>query len=178
MNSLQYAKWTRYGGIGAAAAALIAVIAVSILRPDRKTDPEDKFVQNVTQHPFSQADLQTREALRRQWRSFPPETRRRIFEKIARVRLEAVRREMEKLPPEQRAQRIREAVQKMRERRKTLAPEQRRRLRERLRNPEAREMIANVMQFYHQELTARERAELDPLVQEWLWQMEQLGQGP
>ncbi len=178
MDSLTRARRIRWIALGAAAAALTAGLLLSILRPAREPPPEDRFVQDVIGHPYAQADPRTREALRRRWRSFPPETRRRIFEKIARARLDALRLETAKLSPAERSRRIQNALRAMRERRRRLTPQQRRAMQQRLRSPEAREMVRNVLHFYRNQLTARERAELDPLVHEWLRQLEQLGQGP
>ena len=47
-------------------------------------------------------------------------------------------------------------------------------MRERLESPAGKEAVKNVLDFYQSELKARERAELDPLVHEWLYQAEQL----
>ena len=47
-------------------------------------------------------------------------------------------------------------------------------LREQLTSAQGREMVQTVMTFYQTELTARERAELDPLAQAWMAQAEEL----
>ena len=64
----------------------------------------------------------------------------------------------------------------MRERYKNLSDEEKQAARERMNSGEARVMIEKVMGFYQNELTAKERAELDPLMQEWFNQIENLSQ--
>ena len=40
-----------------------------------------------------------------------------------------------------------------------------------------KEMVQKMMHFYHKELTAKERAELDPLLHEWMYQITELTRG-
>lgn len=175
LDSLTRTRWTRRAAIGAGTAALLGLVLAGMLRPEPEPSPEDAFVQGLLQQPFAQSDAATREEMRRQWEEFPPEVRSRIFTNVARARLDTLRQELDGLGADERSERVRQALVEMRLRRQQLGPEDQRRIQERLATPEARQMVTAILGFYRDELTARERAELDPLLQEWLWQIEQLG---
>ena len=90
------------------------------------------------------------------------------------LNLDEMRAETTGLTPAEREERIRQAVLEMRRQRERLSSTEQAHIRQRLQDPQTREMVKQVMGFYREELTARERAELDPLLQEWLVQLERL----
>jgi hypothetical protein len=174
VDSLARARYLRWLWVGGGSVLLVGLIAFHALRPSQEAAPEDAFAEAVVAVRPDQLSLQQREQLRRQWESFPPEARARIFRTVASARLDELRAETASLTPDERSQRIRLAVEQMRRRRQGLTPAEREQAQQRLRDPQTQEMVRQAMGFYRQELTARERAELDPLVQEWLVQIEQL----
>ncbi|MBN2451615.1 MAG: hypothetical protein JXR77_14600 [Lentisphaeria bacterium] len=177
MDSLSRAKAVRCGAIAAFSCLLVLFVVVAALRNAPEPTAADLFVQDVLERPAARATAEEREELRRQWERFSPETRERVFTEIARARLDEIRGEVSELTPEQRQARIRTAIEDMRRHRGGLSPQERQQIQKRLQDPETQAMVRRFMAFYREELTARERAELDPLVQEWLIQVDHLGRG-
>lgn len=176
VGSLERKKRIRLIAAAAALVLLLAVIVGGVLTPS----PEEEegvaaFTTDVLAADPQSLPRARREALRQQWERFSPETRRAVFTEVARTRLEAMREHTRGLTPEQRAARIAEAVAQMRTRRRLLDPTERARIRGRLTSQDGREMVDHVLRFYQTELSAKERAELDPLVHEWLAQLAALG---
>lgn len=158
--------------LGAGASVLVGMMLWSISRPS----PEEKAAVDFSRvllagNPESMT-LEQRESLRRQWERFSPETRKEIFFRVSRENLARVRAETEKMSPEERRTRIDAEVRRLQARRQRLSEEERQEIRERLQTQEAREMVKAFMEFYSTEMTAKERAELDPLVNEWLTMVE------
>jgi hypothetical protein len=160
--------------VAAGIAVIAGLITYHALRPSKALAPEDEFAQSVLIARPADLPLEQREQLRAQWEGFPPEARARIFRTVAGARLDEMRAETAALTPEQRSERIRQMVEEMRRRRQQLSPADREHIQQRLQDPQTREIVKQVMEFYRQELTARERAEMDPLLQEWLVQLDQL----
>ena len=175
MDSLSKTRLLQRLAIGFGVAGLGAVLAWHALRPDAPSAPEDEFAESILASRPGEIGADQREHLRQQWESFPPETRARLFRTVAKARLEDLRAETAALTPAERTARLRQALQDLQRRRQQLSPAERERVQRRLQDPQTRELVTQVMSFYREELTARERAELDPLVQEWLIQIERLG---
>lgn len=174
MDSLTRARWLRRAAVGAAASAIVALCVYHALRPAPAPAPEDVFTQSVLALRPGDLPPEQREQLQRQWESFPPESRTRIFRAVARARLDELRAETAGMDPEERAERLRQTLTQMRRRRQGLSAAEREHISRRLDEPQTREIVAEAMAVYRDELTARERAELDPLLQEWLAQIEWL----
>lgn len=160
--------------MAAAGAALCALVAVSVLRPSPEEERIDDFRQTLLEREARDMTEEERREFREQWQRFSPETRRAIFTEVARTRLDEMRQETKALTADERSARLQSALNEMRQRRGQLSSEQKARVRERISSAEGQEMVRHVMSFYQTELTARERAELDPLVHEWLDQMERM----
>jgi len=173
MDSLRRKKRNQFLAILAAVSALAALIAVNVLRPSPEDEVANTFADTVLNRDPGQWTEDERRELRNQWEQFSPETREAVFTEIARARLEEMRERTRGLSPEQRATRIQEAISQMRARRRQLSPERKARVQERMASPEGQEMVRNVLEFYQTELTAKERAEMDPLVREWFRSMEE-----
>lgn|GEM_PF-3139619 len=175
MDSLTRARCLRWGAVGAGTAFLLGLVVFHAARPAPEANAEDDFAEALTATRPDQVTEAQREQLRQQWDTFPPEARARIFRTVAAGRLEEMRAETAGLTPEERGDRIRQAVEQMRRHRQQLSAKERDRIQQRLNDPQTRDLVRQAIDVYRQELTARERAELDPLLQEWLAQIEQLG---
>lgn len=176
-HSLLRTRCLRWGTVAAAATFLGGLALFHALRPSPAAAPEDQFAETLLAARADQVTPAQREQLRQQWESFPPDARNRILRTVAAARLEEFRAETAALTPEERSARVRQAVEELRRRRRTLTPAEREQIQQRLHDPRTQEVIRQVMDLYQNQLTARERAELDPLIQEWLAQLEQLGKG-
>jgi hypothetical protein len=159
--------WLLLFGLG-----LAAMVVWNVSRPSPEARQAADFSQNLmTRDPrqFTEAD---RQEMRRQWERFSPETRQQIFFRIARSNLDKFREETARLTSAERAARVQDEIGRMRERQARLTETERRQIRERLQDKEAAEMVRKFMEFFSTELTAKERAELDPLIKEWFRMVE------
>ncbi len=188
MDSLRRKRRNQLLALILPAAGLAAMILMNVKEPAPEEREADAFTKVLLEAgarrragqelgappPISNAE---RDELRRQWQRFSPESRRKIFQEVARQRLREMRAEIAGVPPEERTRRIAKAVEQMRSQRRKLSGAEQEQMREQLRSSEGKEMVRNILGFYQNELTAVERAELDPLVHEWLYQIEELAGG-
>ena len=174
MTSLQKLRWQRGLLIGTAGVLLTAMFAWNILRPPPEEKVAADFTEAMANQNWRNMDEARRREFRGQWEKFSPETRKQVIFGLARHELERFREQTAVLTPEERSRRIQQAVVETRQHRRQLTPEQQAGMRERLESPAGQEAVKNVLDFYQSELKARERAELDPLVHEWLDQAEQM----
>ncbi len=174
MNRLQRNKRSQIILVVLAALALAGMIAYNAMKPATEDESVGEISQTILAVDWHKLNDAEREHYRRQWQGLNPETRDKVWLEVSRQRLGEMRREMTDLSPAQRAARIRDAVARLRQRRERLGQTERERIRQRLNAPEARQLIKKMMNFYQKELTAKERAELDPLVHEWLYQIEEI----
>jgi hypothetical protein len=174
MDSLTRTRYLRRCAIGGGVVLVVGLVTIHALWPAKEPTAEAQFADSFLAVRPQDVTPDQREQLRRQWESFPPETRTRIFRTVATARLEEMRAEAAGLTPAARAERIRQAILEMRRHREQLPSAEQAHLRQRLQDPQTREIVKQMMGFYGEELTARERAELDPLLQEWLVQIERL----
>jgi len=144
----------------------------------RRPPPEEKvaadFTEALASRNWRNMDEGQRQEFRGQWEQFSPETRKQVIFGLARRELGRFREETSTLSPEERSRRVQTAVLEIRRHRQQMPAGEQKELRERLESPAGQETVKNVLGFYQNELSARERAELDPLVREWLCQAEQL----
>ena len=172
MDTLRRKKWLQSLGLAGSLAVVAALVVFSAMRPAPEDEASEDLQQAFMTGRLRDMNEDDRAAMRGQWRQLSPESRQAVFAGVARQRLEEMRRETAELTSEQRLLRIQKALADMRKRREALPLRERQHIRERLAAPEAQEMVRHVMTFYQTELTARERAELDPLLHEWLAQLE------
>jgi hypothetical protein len=178
MDSLQKKRLRQRLLVAATSLVLVAVVGLSLLlRPSEEEKQELEFTETILSHKPGRLPAAQREQLRQQWQSLPPESRDRVFRAIASARLAEFREESKGLSKEERQQRIQKRIAEMRQQREQLTAEERSQLRERLSQKEAREIVAHVLEFYQEELTAKERAELDPLIYAWLYNLDSLVHG-
>ncbi len=174
MDSLQRKRLYQRLLVVVTALVLVAILVVNTFRSSPEEREEAEFTATILRHEPGQVPAADRAQLREQWRNLPPESRTHVFRAVATARLEEFREQSKSLTPEQRQQLIQQRIEHMRAERAKLTPEQRQELRERLSQEEAREVVTQILAFYQEELTARERAELDPLIHEWLYHMDSL----
>lgn len=177
MDSLQRKRLQQRLLVVVTAVVLVTILCVNILRPSAEEREEAEFTETVLRHEPGQLPSGDRARLREQWSKLPPESRTRVFRAVATARLDEFREQSQGLSPEERQRLIQQRIEHMRSERAKLTAEQRQELRERLSQQEAREVVTQVLAFYQEELTARERAELDPLIHEWLYHIDSLVHG-
>jgi acyl-CoA reductase-like NAD-dependent aldehyde dehydrogenase len=178
MDSLQKKRLRQRLLVVGTSLVLMGAVGLSLLlRPSEEEKQEAEFTETILSQKPGQLPPAQREQLRRQWQSLPPESRDRVFRAIASARLAEFREESKGLSKEERQQRIQKRIAEMRQHRERLTEEERTKLRERLSQKEAKEIVAHVLEFYQEELTARERAELDPLIYAWLYNLDSLLHG-
>jgi hypothetical protein len=175
MDSLARKKRRQALSIAGFAVLVIGLVVLHAARPS----PEEKARASITSALIERdgeqpADEESRRQMREQWQRLSPESRRLVFEEVARDRLNRFRERNADLSDEERRDRILKAVEEMREGRKKMTDEEKARARERLNSEEGRETVANVLNFFQTGMTARERAEYDPLIHEWVQGMQEM----
>lgn len=154
--------------------AALLVLSICFREPEEQRVARDFTAALLARDPRSLTPAE-REELRGQWERFSPETRAAILRGVARSRLEQFRAEAARLTPEERRARVRQATAELqRHPARDLSPAQREQVRVRMSSPQGQQLVREVLTFYQTELTAEERAELDPLVRAWMQQVEEL----
>ena len=174
MDSLQRKRLHQRLLIAGTGLVLVVVLVVNTFRPSAEEREESEFTETVLNHGPGKLPPAERERLRKQWNRLPAESRSRVFRAVASARLAEFRELSKGLSKEERQKRVQERIGEMRQHRTDLSPEQRRELRERLSQKESKEIVSHVLGFYRDELSAQERAELDPLIHEWLYHIDAL----
>lgn len=178
MDSLQRRVLLQRLLLGAVVVGLLAMLTWNAWRPvDNKADELHSVSRTILDTDWEEVTPEQRQEFRRQWQELPPETREEVFQQVARRRVVELRRTLDELTPEERADKIRERVERMRTETADLPADERAQIRERINSEEGQAMIRRVLELYMNEFTARERAELDPLVHEWLAHIEALASG-
>lgn len=174
MDSLQRKRLRLRLLVAGTATALVLLLVLNTFRTTPEEREEAEFTQLVLRHDPESMPPADREHLREQWGRLPEDSRQRIFRAVATSRLDQFREQTKDMDQEERQQLIQRRIQTMRQQRARLTGEQRRELGEQLSREEARQVVGQVLSFYQDELSARERAELDPLVHEWLYHIDSL----
>ena len=168
MNSLQRQQ-RRLFLIGGSAAALLALLLTWNLWHKPAEDPEARaFTESLQGQNWRSMPRGERDDMRRQWERLRPETRQAVIRSLLHTEIEKFREESAKLTPAERTARIDEAIKRMRDQRRDVSNEQKERMRERMNSEEGKAMVKEALNAYQTEFTARERAQLDPLVHEIL----------
>ncbi len=174
MDSLARKRMLQVLSLVGAAGLLAGLVAFNVTRPSA----EEKLVSTVSAEimdvDWESTTPEERRAYRRRWEELSPETREKVWMEVSRRRLQQMREKTRDMPAEERVRRIQKRVRRLRERHRHLTAAEREEVRRRLESDEGREMLKKMLNFYHKELTARERAELDPLLHEWMYEITDL----
>jgi hypothetical protein len=175
MDSLARKKRRQMVSIVVFAVLIVGLMVLHAARPS----PEEKARASITETLLNRDGDASRndeagEQMRQQWQRLSPESRQLVFQEVARDRLDKFRAETTELNDDDRHDRITKAIDEMRERREDMSDADRDEARQRLQSEEGREAVANVMNFFQNGLTARERAEYDPLIHEWVMGMQEM----
>jgi acyl-CoA reductase-like NAD-dependent aldehyde dehydrogenase len=174
MDSLQRKRLYQRLLLAGTATVLVLLLVLNTFRASPEEREEAEVTQLVLQHDPENMQPEERERLREQWARLPEESRQRVFRAVAASRLDEFRQQTKTMNQGERQQLIQRRIVQMRQQRARLTSEQRRELGDELSREEAREVVGQVLSFYQDELSARERAELDPLVHEWIYHIESL----
>lgn len=174
MNSLQRRKWTQFGTLFVSIAALAGLIAFHVLKPDPEAVKVQELSQTVLNNDPEDMTPEARRELRVQWQRMSQKNRDAVFQQIAQTRLRQFREKTRDLSHEERVRQVEKAVQEMRRKQERISPEREKEIRKQIHSPEGRRMVRRVLAFFQNKLTAKERAELDPLIHEWLYQLEEM----
>ncbi len=147
----------------------LVAVAVFVRRPE---SDDQRFARLWEPGAREQMTETEREELRRQWKQLDPETKKRVNQIVFHQELDRARQEFaRKSLDEQKAWVDGEIVQ-MRERVRNLSREERAKIEQQLNAEEGQTYLKNIFTSYHQELSARERAVLEPLAREFIIQLE------
>jgi len=173
MNSLQRQK-LRLILTGAAAVVALAVLLTWNIWHRPAEDREARaFTTSLEGQDWKNLARNEREDMRRQWERLRPETRRAVMHSLVQKEIDKFREESAKLSPAERTARIDDAIKKMRGRQREVSDAEKQRIRERVNSEEGKAIVKEVLNVYQTDFTARERAQLDPLVHEMLYHAEQ-----
>lgn len=174
MDSLKRQRLRQLLLIGLATGSLAALVTVNALRPSREEQAVRDVSQSILAVDWERTTPAAREQYRQQWDRLSPATREQVWVEVSRARLRELRAQTAALTPDERARRLQTEIARLRERHGQLTDTEKQQLRERLQAPDGQRLMRRIMSFYQTELTAKERAELDPLVHEWFYQLEEL----
>ena len=170
-GSIQRRKSRTRWLIAGSAVLLTGLIVASVLL-SRKEPDDDRFVRMFDPKARQLMTEQERQQLMRQWKNLDPETRRRIGEAAFHQAVDRFREELGKKSLEEQKAWVDGEVARMQERFNTLTDQERAQAHERLKTPESQAFLKEVFTTYHQDLSARERAVLEPLAREFIAQLE------
>lgn len=171
MKRQQQRRLMQWLGVAVVVGGLAAMILLNVSHPQPVNKEAVAMSERLLAGDLANATPEEREQMRNQWERLSPDTQQMVFEEVAKGRLQEMRQEVAAVSEPERLARIEKAVQEMRQHRATMSEHERNETKNRLESPEGKQMIKRILDFYHSELTARERAEYDPLIHEWLLQV-------
>lgn len=176
MNRAQQRRLRQWLVVAAIVAVLAAMMAVNFIHHDPERAAVADLSARILQAEGGMRDATPaeREQVRQEFDRLSPAARDEVFRAVAHQRLTDLRKDLAGLQPSERAHKVQAAIDDMRRHREQLTPEERDQARTRLNSSDGQKMVKRMLDFYSQELTATERAELDPLVHEWLNQVNEL----
>jgi len=172
MDSLTRRKIRQTAVLVGVAAALIGLVLFHGLRPSPEEQQAAALRDILVAGDGRFMDEEERQHLREQWQRLNPDTRRNIVTEVCRARIEQMREEQAHLSVAERRERIQQAVAELRRNRRNLSEAEKEQVKGRLALPETQDMVRHILNLYHTEFTPRESAEMDPLLHEWISQME------
>jgi len=171
MDSLRRKFRIQISAIAVAILALVSMVLVSVLRPSPEEKQEADLTQALLGGDMAQLSQDERLELKKQWQRLSPESRERVFSVVARRQLEKFRAKAVGLPPEQRSKDFQNTVLVTRKQVGGDGQAGNNQTAQLFTSTESAELTQYFMSFYQQELTDNERAELDPLLRQWLSRM-------
>jgi len=155
--------------VGLAIAGLLAfAIFRGLEEKDASNDVPNGF-EKLLDNPKSLTD-KDKEDLREQWSRLSPETKSHMTVAVMKKSIERFREETSKLTQEQRLDKIREEVLRLQRDREKILAEAKDKVQQ-LSDAEMQRIVKDSMSVYQKDLSAQERAELDPLAHEYIYQL-------
>ncbi len=155
------------------AVAAAGLIAFAITRgasqketPGEDTDSLQKFMEN----PKSLTPVE-QEEMRVQWDRLSPASKSRLAMASLRKGLEKFREETSKLSQEERVAKIRKELERLRKDREKSTAKVKEKAKQLLSEEDAQKLVKDGLALFQNELSAQERAELDPLAHEYVNQL-------
>ncbi|OGV57373.1 MAG: hypothetical protein A2X49_01085 [Lentisphaerae bacterium GWF2_52_8] len=159
----------------AMAAILIALILFSVSRSDGDSSENarlgeaDSF-EKLLRNPGKLSEKE-RESIKDQWQMLPPKTKTAIMVSSVQKSLEHLKEETKNLSKQERIEKIKKSVQKLQENRERSLSQNKEKARAMLSEIDVKKMVRDSLAAYQEGTDAEERAELDPLVHEYVYQL-------
>jgi len=158
-----------FAAVGVAVAGLLAfAIFHGMEEKDSSKDMPNGF-EKLLDNPKSLTE-KDKEDLRQQWSRLSPETKSHITVAVMRKSIEKFREETSKLTQEQRLEKIRQELQRLQRDREKILAEAKDKVQQ-ISDEEMQRIVKDSMGVYQKDLSAQERAELDPLAHEYIYQL-------
>ena len=174
MGSLESRKRKRLFILALMVICLGSLLAWNILRPSDEDQLVAEYEERLLSGDMRNATPEERERFRKEWMKLPEKTRERVISNVMKKRLEKVREELSEMSKEEREEKIKVDVEKMKKRFNEMSEDEKKRIKERMKEEDSKKFVKRVRNFFYSELSAREREELDPLMDEWFRQLEAL----
>lgn len=160
--------------------AIVAICAglvlFSIFRSSQETAPEhsenDGFAA-MLRNPDKLTDAEKND-LREKWGRLNPSTRSSIISSVLQDRLEDFRQKISSLSRDERLDKIRKEVEAMRNHRLKAGADELNKAKELLSGLDTQKLVRDSLNMYQNETSSQERAEMDPLVHEYVQQINSL----
>ena len=153
--------------------AVAGLLAFAIFRGASQNEPqgeETDSLQKFLENPKSLTPAE-KEEMRVQWDRLSPASKSRITMTMMRKGIEKFREETSKLSQEERLDKIRKEVDRLRRDREKLTDAAKAKVQKLLTEADTQKIVKDGMEMFQKELSAQERAELDPLAHEYVNQL-------
>jgi hypothetical protein len=170
-QAIQRRKRSSLWLIAGSAVVLAGLVTASILL-SRKEPDDGRFARLWDPKlRYAVTDDERRELLE-QWKLLDPESKKRISEAMFHQAVDRFREELGQKSLDDQKAWVETEVAQMQERFEKLTTDDRQKIDERLRTDEAQTQVKRILSTYHEELSARERAVLEPMAREFIRQLE------
>ena len=112
--------------------------------------------------------------IRDEIKKLKPETRKKLVKALMHARLDEARRKAAHLSDREKKEIVQKMVARVRKRFNSLSPEEKEKRRKKFNSPKGKKRVKEAMNFYMNELSAKERELLDPLVREMMINLDTL----
>lgn len=144
--------------------------------PDAKAElsPEKKKEMVKLFQKRRKENRQRMREIREEIKKLSPETRKKVVKTMMRSQLDQARRQSAHLSYDDKKKIVDDMIQDIHRQSMKLTPEQREKRKERFNSPEGKQRVKENLDFYMNELSAKERELLDPLAREVLKSIDEL----